>query len=172
MTIPQRREARHFRLWTMKWPGTRPRCSEPMRHRAPQESQSRQYPPAMTIDADRCPTCSGAQLVVLRGNQVPCPTCTPPTRPGDSERYTFSQRRTARQAKASPARRLTILSLGGAALLVAALALFFRLAPVHEVANLLPSQPASPKKGMWHVGRLAVDSVPWGRPRCGQPMSA
>ena len=124
VTIQRRPEARHFRLWKMNGPPQGPRYSEPMRHRAPQESQSRQYSPAMTIDADRCPTCSGAQLVVMRGNQVPCPTCTPPTRPGDSERYTFSRRRTARKAKASPARRLTILSLGGAALLVAALALF------------------------------------------------
>jgi hypothetical protein len=82
----------------------------------------------MTIEAHRCPTCSGAQVVVLRGNQVPCPTCTPR---GDSERHTFGRRRTARRAEASPARRLMILSLGGAALLVAALVILASLATPH-----------------------------------------
>jgi hypothetical protein len=29
----------------------------------------------MTIDADRCPTCAGAETILLRGMRVPCPTC-------------------------------------------------------------------------------------------------
>src|SRR5437762_2457220 len=29
----------------------------------------------MTIDAERCPTCSGAESISLRGARVACPTC-------------------------------------------------------------------------------------------------
>jgi hypothetical protein len=29
----------------------------------------------MTIDAGRCPTCSGAESILLRGARVACPTC-------------------------------------------------------------------------------------------------
>jgi hypothetical protein len=29
----------------------------------------------MTINADRCPTCDGAETILLRGERVACPTC-------------------------------------------------------------------------------------------------
>ena len=29
----------------------------------------------MTIDAGRCPTCDGAETILLRGVRVACPTC-------------------------------------------------------------------------------------------------
>ena len=115
MTIQRRPEARHFRLWTMKGrarASIRRSARSHLHPRAPQESQSRPYSAAMTIDADRCPTCSGAQFVVLRGNQVPCPTCTPR---GDSERHTFGRRRAVRKLRKGPATpRLTTMFLGGA----------------------------------------------------------
>jgi hypothetical protein len=98
----------------------------------------------MTIDSSRCPTCDGAQFVVLRGDRVRCPTCTPPTHRGDSERHSLGRGRwPTRKLVGSGAqtRRLAVLFFGATAL-AGVIAL---LTGASQIPDLLSSWFASKK---------------------------
>ena len=47
----------------------------------------------MTIDAERCPTCNEARIVIIRGDRVACPTCCSTIRLGEVDVSVGSQRR-------------------------------------------------------------------------------